>query len=73
MDKETIDKLYKSGKMPLKYYNQLNGKNAQENYAEYKRLNNNNNISLLDREAENELKKLIENSVDDIIKMLFKP
>ena len=30
---ELIEYYYNSGKMPLNYYNQLNGKTAQENYA----------------------------------------
>lgn len=27
-----VDDLYESGKLPARYYNQLNGKTAQENY-----------------------------------------
>lgn len=34
-----IEKAYKSGKLPKQYYNQLNGKTAQENYGEEKRVN----------------------------------
>lgn len=36
MNKEYIEYLHNSGKMPDRYYNQLNGKSAQENYNAYK-------------------------------------
>ena len=32
-----IDDLYETGKIPERYYNQLNGKNTQENYIRIKR------------------------------------
>lgn len=35
MDKRMINQLYEMGKMPERYYNQLNGKSAQENYANW--------------------------------------
>ena len=32
-----IDDLYQNGKMPDRYYNQLNGRTAQENYKRFKK------------------------------------
>ncbi len=31
-----IDNLHESGYLPTRYYNQMNGKSAQENYKRYK-------------------------------------
>lgn len=31
-----IDDLHASGYLPTRYYNQMNGKSAQENYKRYK-------------------------------------
>lgn len=66
MDDKMIEYLYKSGKMPKKYYNQLNGKTAQENYADY--INTKSNLN--DLIPLDELQNCIENAVDDIIKAL---
>lgn len=68
MNRDTIEYLYKSGKMPTRYYNQLNGKNAQENYNTYLREKNINSQSCLLDKAE--LQKIIESAIDDIVKSL---
>lgn len=36
LDKEMIEFYHNNGKMPDRYYNQLNGKSAQENYNAFK-------------------------------------
>ena len=33
---DLIEYYYQSGQMPIRYYNQLNGKTAQENYQNLK-------------------------------------
>lgn len=36
MYQSSIDELYNKGFIPDRYYNQLNGKSAEENYRKYK-------------------------------------
>lgn len=67
-----IEYLYKSGKMPLRYYNQLNDKTAQENYEAYQQEIRAKSL-LLDKKAYGDLEKCIESAIDDIIKSLSKP
>lgn len=69
MNSETIERLYKSGKMPKKYYNQLNGKTAQENYADY--INTKSNLK--DLIPLDDLQSCIESAIDDILKSLKMP
>ena len=39
LDPQLVEFLHNSGKMPDRYYYQLNGKSAEENYIEQKRKN----------------------------------
>lgn len=42
-----IEELHESGKMPTRYYNQMNGKSAQENYNRLLKKRQKKNESLL--------------------------
>ena len=42
-----IEELHESGKMPTRYYNQINGKSAQQNYNKLLRKRQKKNESLL--------------------------
>lgn len=55
---------HNKGKLPNKYYNQLNGKTANENYQKEKEKMT---ISL-SAEAESQIKNIIEKSLNDILK-----
>lgn len=59
-----IEYLYNSGKLPLKYYNQLNGKTAQENYNLIK-----NNVYQKNEytEIKNHLSAVIETALNEIL------
>lgn len=61
-----IELYYEIGKMPDRYYNQLNGKTAAENY---KRIKNERKIDL-SAEIKNDLKLTIENALADILNEL---
>lgn len=64
-NKEQIEYLHSIGKMPTRYYNQLNGKTAQENYNQHKRDRQKQEIP---KETEEEIEKqvfeTVENAVD---------
>ena len=61
-----IELYYEIGKMPDRYYNQLNGKTAAENY---KRIKNERHIDL-SAEEKNNLQSAIENALADILNEL---
>ena len=42
-----IEELHESGKLPTRYYNQLNGKTAHENYRRIKLKKSNNESFIL--------------------------
>ncbi len=54
--------------IPRKYKNQLNGKTAQENYAEYKREQQKEFV--FDRHTIADLENLVEKSLSDILATL---
>ena len=62
-----IQVYYDSGKMPLKYYNQLNGKSAQENYKNARNEIYNIYFSSEYENIKAALSGVIESAVDDII------
>ena len=60
-----IETLHKSGKLPDKYYNQLNGKTATENYIRLKA-----NRNELSADLKSNLYEIIQKSLDDILNNL---
>lgn len=69
MDKDILEFLYNSGKMPFRYYAQQNGKSPQENYKLskqilHKRLNQ--------QEAEKQIKEQITEEIEKIFLSLMK-
>ena len=78
--KEEVERIYKAGKMPDRYYYQLNGKTADENWrdqhskiqknvAEYREKHRQQkDISAeLAQQVEQELEPLIENTIDELL------
>ena len=61
----TIEELYKKGKIPQKYYNQLNGKTAQDNYKDIIDKRN------AKREQEEQLKEQIKEQIDIVLSELL--
>ena len=69
MDKDILEFLYQSGKMPFKYYAQQNGKTAQENYRLQKDIIHD---KLKKQEAEKEVKEYIRDQLENIFLSLLK-
>ena len=69
MDKDILEFLYQSGKMPFKYYAQQNGKSPQENYRLQKDLIHD---KLKKQEAEKEVKEYIKDQLENIFLSLLK-
>ena len=70
MDK-TTEIAYKRGLLPLRYYNQLNGKSLQENYNAVKEEQQRMYNEQIDKAAlENELSQIIEDKLAEIFKTL---
>lgn len=55
------DELYRNGKLPLKYYNQLNDKSPTENY------NNMRNQFITKIETDKEIEKTLYNKISEIL------
>lgn len=55
------DELYRNGKLPLKYYNQLNDKSPTENY------NNMRNQFITKIETDREIEKTLYNKINEIL------
>lgn len=78
MNREYLEYLHRSGKIPDKYYYQLNGGNAQENYNEQKKalvsrlIDGQREQQLLNEfiqeEVEKKLNEAIQNAMNDIFK-----
>lgn len=64
----TTEELYQSGKMPLRYYNQLNGKSITENYKACMKEIQEKYISK--KELEEEISQIIEDKLQEIFKGL---
>ena len=69
MDKDILEFLYNSGKMPFKYYAQQNGKSSQENYKISKQILHER---LNQQEAEKQIKEQITEEIEKIFLSLMK-
>lgn len=69
MDKDILEFLYNSGKMPFRYYAQQNGKSPQENYRLQKDIIHD---KLKKQEAEKEVKEYIRDQLENIFLSLLK-
>lgn len=69
MDKDLLEFLYQSGKMPFKYYAQQNGKSPQENYKISKQILHER---LKQQEAEKQIKEQITEEIEKIFLSLLK-
>lgn len=68
-EQEQIEYFYNSGKMPLRYYNQLNGKTAQENYNKLKNSSKpKQDESFIMYLVRNSLQATIKTALDEILK-----
>lgn len=65
-----IEYYHDSGKMPDRYYYQLNGKTAEENYIDYKRKQQKKR-AFDDAEVETALSALLEDTIQKLLKDLF--
>ena len=64
---ELIEYYYNSGKMPLNYYNQLNGKTAQENYAAILKQRQKENESFIMYVIRNTLQSTLKTALNEIL------
>ena len=69
MDKDLLEFLYQSGKMPFKYYAQQNGTSPQENYRLQKDIIHD---KLKKQEAEKQIKEQITEEIEKIFLSLLK-
>ena len=69
MDKDILEFLYNSGKMPFRYYAQQNGKSPQENYKLSKQIIHER---LNKEEAGNQIKEYITEEIEKIFLSLMK-
>lgn len=69
MDKDILEFLYNSGKMPFRYYAQQNGKSPQENYKLSKQILHER---LNQQEAEKQIKEQITEEIEKIFLSLLK-
>lgn len=69
MDKDILEFLYNSGKMPFRYYAQQNGKSPQENYKLSKQILHER---LNQQEAEKQIKEQITEEIENIFLSLLK-
>ena len=69
MDKDILEFLYNSGKMPFRYYAQQNGKSPQENYKLSKQIIHER---LNKEEAGNQIKEYITEEIEKIFLSLLK-
>lgn len=78
--KEEVERIYKAGKMPDRYYYQLNGKTADENWRDwhskkqkkvaeyYEKQRQQKTISAqVEQQIEQELEPLIENTIEELL------
>jgi hypothetical protein len=65
-----IDSLYESGKMPQRYYAQLNGKNAAENYRIAKGSRYNKKDGFIFSLVKSMLAATVKTALDEILKPL---
>ena len=69
MDKDILEFLYNSGKIPFRYYAQQNGKSPQENYKISKQILHER---LNQQEAEKQIKEQITEEIEKIFLSLMK-
>lgn len=69
MDKDILEFLYNSGKMPFRYYAQQNGKSPQENYKLSKQIIHER---LNKEEAGKQMKEYITEEIEKIFLSLLK-
>lgn len=69
MDKDILEFLYQSGKMPFRYYAQQNGKSPQENYKLSKQIIHER---LKQEEAGKQIKEQITEEIEKIFLSLLK-
>ena len=69
MDKDILEFLYNSGKMPFRYYAQQNDKSPQENYKLSKQIIHER---LNQQEAEKQIKEQITEEIEKIFLSLLK-
>jgi len=70
LSKEQIQILHKRGKIPDKYYYQMNGNSAQANYESQKEKILSQNKAPLIEVNEKELNELIENTIQGLLENL---
>ena len=63
-----IDDLHASGKLPTRYYNQMNGKSAQENYRHYKMSRHKKNDNFILSFIQGMLSATMKAALDEIFK-----
>ena len=63
-----IESLHESGKLPTRYYNQLNGKTAQENYNRGKARKKKKDESFIMYVIQNMLSATVKTALDEIFK-----
>lgn len=63
-----IEQLHESGKLPTRYYNQLNGNTEQENYNRIRLNNKKKNDSFILAFIEGMLSATVKTALDDIFK-----
>ena len=63
-----IESLHESGKLPTRYYNQLNGKTAQENYNRGKARKKKKDESFIMYLIQNMLSATVKTALDEIFK-----
>ena len=69
MDKDILEFLYQSGKMPFRYYAQQNGKSPQENYKLSKDIIHDR---LKQDEANKQIKEQIKEELENVFLSLLK-
>ena len=69
MDKDILEFLYNSGKMPFRYYAQQNDKSPQENYKLSKQIIHER---LNQQEAEKQIKEQVAEELENIFLSLLK-
>ncbi len=62
-----IEDLYEMGKIPERYYNQLNGKNAQENYMRIKKNQKKNKEGFIFSVIKETMRSVLDSALNEIL------
>ena len=62
-----INDLYEIGKIPERYYNQLNGKNAQENYIRIKKTKKKNKEGFIFSIIKETMRSVLDSALNEIL------